>query len=85
MPHSGATAADWSKFIVSIGESFFGLRRELVTNLESFNPAEVDSVDIFNEMKVKPVYECLCEAELTRTSVGKKYVRIPRPRRKNDR
>jgi hypothetical protein len=56
-----------------------------VTNLESFNPAEVDSVDIFNEMKVKPVYECLCEAELTRTSVGKKYVRIPRPRRKNDR
>jgi hypothetical protein len=69
----GSLEADRSQFPVAVSEGFFGLRRELVRELESFNPSSIDT-GIFGAMKVKSLFKCSCESEPTRLFLKNRLV-----------
>jgi triacylglycerol esterase/lipase EstA (alpha/beta hydrolase family) len=74
-PHLGSLQADRSPFIVALGEGLVGLRTGVVKELQSFNASSVDNTDMFQAMKVKPVFQCFCESEPTRVLAKDRLVR----------
>ncbi len=74
-PHSGASIADWNKYLVDLAELVFGVRSNaIVDNLRSFNPFSVESKEAFLSLPVVPPYFCLCETKMAKVAGNYKIV-----------
>jgi Putative serine esterase (DUF676) len=80
-PHLGSLQADRSPFLIALGEGLVGLRTGVIKELQSFNASSVDNTDIFQAMKVKPVFQCFCESEPTQVLGKGRLVRTLIPSR----
>jgi hypothetical protein len=80
-PHLGSLEADRSPFLIALGEGLVGLRTGVIKELQSFNASSVDNTDIFQAMKVKPVFQCFCESEPTQVLGKGRLVRTLIPSR----
>jgi len=80
-PHLGSLQADGSPFLIALGEGLVGLRTGVIKELQSFNASSVDNTDIFQAMKVKPVFQCFCESEPTQVLGKGRLVRTLIPSR----
>ncbi|TGO12691.1 hypothetical protein BTUL_0084g00500 [Botrytis tulipae] len=64
-PHSGSREADWNDFLSSIAEVTFGVRKDILGALESFNPMSTDSQREFMNMKIIPPFDSFHEGRRT--------------------
>ncbi|KAJ3458216.1 hypothetical protein MRS44_012325 [Fusarium solani] len=60
-PHTGTTKADWSNFIVAAAGTVAGVRPEVVSHLQSFNPASVWDKKAFLKLTPRPPFRCFAE------------------------
>ncbi|KAL7762718.1 hypothetical protein ACKLNR_009253 [Fusarium oxysporum f. sp. zingiberi] len=60
-PHSGATKADWSNFLVATAHTIGGVRPETVKTLQSFNTASVWDTAAFLNLSPCPPFRCFAE------------------------
>ncbi|KAI8659743.1 hypothetical protein NCS56_01192100 [Fusarium sp. Ph1] len=60
-PHTGTTKADWSDFIVAAAGTVAGVRPEVVSYLQSFNPASVWDKKAFLKLSPRPPFRCFAE------------------------
>lgn len=60
-PHTGTTKADWSNFIVAAAGTVAGVRPEVVSYLQSFNPASVWDKKAFLKLSPRPPFRCFAE------------------------
>ncbi|UPK94698.1 hypothetical protein LCI18_005633 [Fusarium solani-melongenae] len=60
-PHTGTTKADWCNFIVAAAGAVAGVRPEVVSLLQSFNPASVWDKKAFLKLSPRPPFRCFAE------------------------
>lgn len=60
-PHTGTTKADWSHFIVAAAGTVAGVRPEVISYLQSFNPASVWDKKAFLKLSPRPPFRCFAE------------------------
>lgn len=73
-PHFGSDMANISEFFLNVASSAFGVRRKLVEELKTSNPSVQDVIDDWRTMNPQPIIRCLCETDLTKTSLGDKQI-----------
>lgn len=60
-PHTGTTKADWNSFLVAAAGTVVGVRPEVVSYLQSFNPASVWDKKAFLKLDPRPPFRCFAE------------------------
>ncbi|RSM18346.1 hypothetical protein CDV31_002865 [Fusarium ambrosium] len=60
-PHTGTTKADWGNFILAAAEAVAGVKPEVVSLLQSFNPASVWDKKAFLKLTPRPPFRCFAE------------------------
>ncbi|RSL93145.1 hypothetical protein CEP52_013418 [Fusarium oligoseptatum] len=60
-PHTGSALADWSNLTVAAAGIAAGVRPELVSYLQSFNPASVWDQSDFLQLTPRPPFRCFAE------------------------
>jgi hypothetical protein len=73
-PHSGSKEADWSDFLSNIGHLTFGIRPEIVTILQSFNPLSAEGQEDFANMKHQPPFRAFYETQRTKVANLNRHV-----------
>ncbi|KAG7411048.1 hypothetical protein Forpe1208_v009741 [Fusarium oxysporum f. sp. rapae] len=76
-PHFGSDMANFSDFVLDFASSIAGVRKKLVEELKTFNPTLQEVIDDWKTIKPQPIFCCLCETDLTKTSVGDKQIVTP--------
>ncbi|KAM0434041.1 hypothetical protein ACHAPT_003985 [Fusarium lateritium] len=60
-PHTGTTKADWGNFIMAAAGTVAGVRPEVVSYLQSFNPGSVWDKKAFLKLSPQPPFRCFSE------------------------
>lgn len=73
-PHSGSKEADWSDFLINIGDLAFGIRPEIVNILKSFNTLSAEGQEDFANMEHQPPFRAFYETEKTKVANTNRHV-----------
>lgn len=73
-PHSGTNLANFSDLALDFASLMAGVRTKLVEELRVFNPSFQEVINDWQTIKPQPIVRCLCETNLTKTTVGDKQV-----------